>query len=465
MNVLNSSKKIIIIGAGITGLTIAKELSEKFGNRVVVLEKENYAGGLAASYNRDDIAFDCGSHRLHIDTRQDICDYINKVTGAPLVKRQRHGRLVYRDKLIHYPPTLFNLLRCFSSKEVISFLGGFLEQRLTASTLAGNDFESTMVRFSGRQFYDAFFKNYAWKLWGVDPSTIAAEAKRKRSFFNYKMLYRSILTGKHYYFYPPGGTGSIAAGLEKKITANGARIIFSAHIKEIILKGGAVASVTMADAGGLPHSLDVSTLISTIPLDDLYGMAVGNLNGHRLRWRGARMVHVLLDSRIDDTCETYYCPESSIRIGRISEINKYSPRLNASLSGACLTFEVPASSDESIWTVADTTLLEYCLEDLLKTKIVKKKPSAIKSFYSRIEKVYPVYLLGWEKTFQHLYDRLNSIENLYTIGRMGLFLHCNIDHCIEQGLAMARHIITCSPTGKKQWHTEIDKFLKFCARD
>jgi len=44
-----SSMKIAVVGAGITGLTAAYRLSQK-GHQVVVFEKENYVGGLAAGF-------------------------------------------------------------------------------------------------------------------------------------------------------------------------------------------------------------------------------------------------------------------------------------------------------------------------------------------------------------------------------------------------------------------------------
>jgi protoporphyrinogen oxidase len=209
----------------------------------------------------------------------------------------------------------------------------------------------------------------------------------------------------------------------------------------------------------------VSELVSTIRIDDLYATACPQDVRQELSWRGVRMVHMLIDQKLKNNCETYYCPDTAMRIGRISEINKYSPFLNNSLSGAFITLEIPASPGEDIWAVEDAALLEDCLKELTRTKITPKKALALKAFYTRLDKTYPIYLLGWEKDFDHIYSKINRIENLYTLGRNGLFLHCNIDHCIEQGMALAEHIFSENKKYKKHWNTKVENFLSVGARD
>ena len=54
-------KKIIIIGAGITGLSSAWKLSEK-GYNVNVIESDKTIGGLAKSIKVENYYFDIGPH-------------------------------------------------------------------------------------------------------------------------------------------------------------------------------------------------------------------------------------------------------------------------------------------------------------------------------------------------------------------------------------------------------------------
>lgn len=53
---------VIVVGAGLAGLSCAYELSAK-GKRVIVIEKNKYAGGRTASFNDNGMAVESGLHR------------------------------------------------------------------------------------------------------------------------------------------------------------------------------------------------------------------------------------------------------------------------------------------------------------------------------------------------------------------------------------------------------------------
>jgi UDP-galactopyranose mutase len=97
--------------------------------------------------------------------------------------------------------------------------------------------------------------------------------------------------------------------------------------------------------------------------------------------------------------------------------------------------------------------------------ILKTRPSIVKYFSLSLDKVYPVYKADWKELFFTMYNRLNRIQNLFTIGRKGLFLHCNIDHCIIQGLELANFILNGKQKDKNAWNKKVAGFLRFSARD
>ena len=64
-------KKVVILGAGLAGLSIARELLKRkdFNAEIEIIEREPYVGGLSASFASEGIMFDFGSHRLHAGIR------------------------------------------------------------------------------------------------------------------------------------------------------------------------------------------------------------------------------------------------------------------------------------------------------------------------------------------------------------------------------------------------------------
>jgi len=64
----NQNKKIAVIGAGYTGLTIAHRLSRQ-GYEVTIFEKENFIGGLAGGFNLDGIPLEKIWHFLYLSDK------------------------------------------------------------------------------------------------------------------------------------------------------------------------------------------------------------------------------------------------------------------------------------------------------------------------------------------------------------------------------------------------------------
>ena len=63
----------IILGAGVTGLTLGYELSKK-GNNVSIFEISENVGGLARTIKNNDIPIDSGPHLFH-SAHKEIIDY------------------------------------------------------------------------------------------------------------------------------------------------------------------------------------------------------------------------------------------------------------------------------------------------------------------------------------------------------------------------------------------------------
>ena len=62
-------KKIVVIGAGVTGLSVAWKLSEK-GYEVNIIEMDKFIGGLARSIKIENYFFDIGPHSFFSEDKE-----------------------------------------------------------------------------------------------------------------------------------------------------------------------------------------------------------------------------------------------------------------------------------------------------------------------------------------------------------------------------------------------------------
>jgi UDP-galactopyranose mutase len=74
-------KKVLIVGAGISGATIARLLAEE-GYKVHVIEQENKIGGICADTYEKNRPYkqDYGSHIFHTNSKE-VWDFINEFSN------------------------------------------------------------------------------------------------------------------------------------------------------------------------------------------------------------------------------------------------------------------------------------------------------------------------------------------------------------------------------------------------
>jgi len=129
-----------------------------------------------------------------------------------------------------------------------------------------------------------------------------------------------------------------------------------------------------------------------------------------------------------------------------------------------LTIETPCTCDDEVWNMSDDQLARHCIKQLQRLQVLRAPGSTDEEFFSRkLKAVYPVYDLGWRQRFERVYHRLDSVENLYLIGRTALFLHCNIDHCMSMALQLARHL--GGRRAKSEWEDVRQRFFDYRVRE
>ena len=96
-----AKKKIVIIGAGLAGLSAAWHL-QKRGHEPVVFEKNSQPGGLCRSKTLAGFTFDCDGHLLHF-RHSYTHDLVKKLLGDNLAQHHRSAWVYSHNRYIRYP--------------------------------------------------------------------------------------------------------------------------------------------------------------------------------------------------------------------------------------------------------------------------------------------------------------------------------------------------------------------------
>lgn len=156
-------RTVAIIGAGISGLTVANLLKKEF--KVKIFEKENKPGGLIRCERVNGNLFHiCGGHVFNTK-RQNVLDWFWSIfkKEEEFRKSERNSVVCLNDKqFIPYPiENHFYLCDTDFQKRVIEDL---IEIAKTEEQEPSN-FEEFLVQRFGKSLYELYFKPYNEKVW------------------------------------------------------------------------------------------------------------------------------------------------------------------------------------------------------------------------------------------------------------------------------------------------------------
>ncbi len=181
---------LIVVGAGLFGLTIA-ERAAAAGKKVLVIDKRNHIGGNAYSEIDTDTGIEIhkyGSHIFHT-SNSDVWKYVNRFTSfnsyVHTVQALRRGRIYPLPINLATINSFFG--KTLSPEEARAMLNGF-SSRTQAKT--DSSLEGKAISLIGEQLYEAFIRGYTLKQWQTDPAQLPAEIiTRLPVRFNYNNRY------------------------------------------------------------------------------------------------------------------------------------------------------------------------------------------------------------------------------------------------------------------------------------
>lgn len=184
-------KNIAIVGAGFSGAVIANQLAHA-GYSVEVFETRAHIAGNCHSERDADTGVMLhvyGPHIFHTDNER-AWEFVNRYSEfKPYVNRVK---AITNGKVFTLPINLLTINQFFNKTFRPAEAQAFLLTLGDKSIENPTTFEEQALRFVGRDLYEAFFKTYTVKQWGLHPSELPASIlKRLPVRFNYDDNYFS----------------------------------------------------------------------------------------------------------------------------------------------------------------------------------------------------------------------------------------------------------------------------------
>jgi protoporphyrinogen oxidase len=131
-----------------------------------------------------------------------------------------------------------------------------------------------------------------------------------------------------------------------------------------------------------------------------------------------------------------YIQERDVKLGRIQIFNNWSPYLVDNLEDTVwIGLEYFCNEGDEKWNMSNKEFINFAIDELQKIEVIDKV-DVLDSAVIKVKKAYPAYF-GSYKDFNVVKDYLNSIENLYCIGRNGQHRYNNMDHSMLTAIEAA----------------------------
>lgn len=177
--------KFAIVGSGFTGAVLAHELASS-GHDIEVFEARDHVAGNCYSHRDESTGImlhKYGPHIFHTDSKE-VWDYVNKFSEfepyTNRVKTTSNNNVYSLPINLHTINQFFN--KTFNPKQAKEFVATLSDSDIVLP----KTFEEQALKFVGKDMYEAFFKGYTIKQWGMPPSALPASIlKRLPVRFNY----------------------------------------------------------------------------------------------------------------------------------------------------------------------------------------------------------------------------------------------------------------------------------------
>ncbi len=427
-------KKNCILGAGLTGLSVAYFLKEES----VILEKNNVAGGLCRSFKKGPFTYDIGGHIIFSKDKE-VLDFMVKILGKNVRKLYRNNKIYFKKRYVKYP--FENGLNDLPKEEAFNCLYYFIKNDYPEPT----NFKEWIYNRFGKGIGEAYLEPYNKKIWKYPLDKISLGWVERVPKPPLEDVIKSAIgietegyTHQLYFYYPiSGGIQSLTDSIKDSLP----------RAKVDIKLNQEVSSVKKINNHWLIETskgtkIEAERLISTIPIFNLIKCikdipprvkeAVNNLVFNRIF-----IVFIGINNPNLKDMTALYIPDEDIIFHRIV-FNGYFGDECTGKQNSAITAEITYPPDSDLKKLKDQEIINRVISDLEKLALINKK-DVFETDVKRIPYAYVVYDKNYNKNVEIIGDYFKK-QGIYLCGRFSEFEYINMDACIKHAMDLVERL-------------------------
>ena len=443
--------KVVILGAGPTGLGAAYRLKELGHTNFHMYERSPYIGGLASSFkDSEGFTWDIGGHVMF--SHYEYYDRLfEEMMGDEYQMNMRESWVRMYDRWVPYP--FQNNVRYLPEEAAFECLAGLIEAQHTRDPKEAKNFEEFIDAVFGEGIAKHFMTPYNFKVWAHPPKLMNKEWIGERvAVIDINRALKNVILkqddfawgpNKQFKFPLRGGTGEFyrrfGPVLEGHYTLCAEAMKIDLNRKEILFKDGDIVKY--------------DKLITALPLDKLCKtMLRGEVpssvvdKAGQLRHSSGYMVGIGIKQPCPSTKSWMYFAEANSPFYRVTYLSNYSPYMTPDKDQYySLLCETSASEFKP---VDGRHIVDETIQGLINSGMIKEedRKDIVSTWMYYADYSYPTPTVERDEILSKVIPWLEK-HDIYSRGRFGMWKYevANTDHSIMQGVELIDRLYLGQP--------------------
>lgn len=152
-----------------------------------------------------------------------------------------------------------------------------------------------------------------------------------------------------------------------------------------------------------------------------------------------------------------YVHDRSVTMGRFQIYNNWSPYLVKDLEHTVwMGLEYFCNEGDKLWSMNDDDFAHLGISEMVKLGLISNESDVLDYHVERVKKAYPAYFDTYDE-MDKLREYLDSIPNLFCVGRNGQHRYNNIDHSMCTSFEAVKDIAAGTTDRSNVWSVNTEK--------